>query len=115
MWLTNGSTDHTVIFEFGKTRHGAPSTASAVDFIRVYRCSDESNPIPNAVWLIGRVSNDAPVPRRIEYGIVPAGYEARAGPDSLETGCYVAEDAGSGHVRLLIAPDGSVSESISSS
>jgi hypothetical protein len=111
MWLANGSTAHAVNFEFGKTRDGAPSTASAVDFIRVYRCSDESDPAPHAVWVIGRVINDAPVPSRIEYGVVPAGYEARSGPDSLETGCYVAEDAGSGHVRFLIAPDGSVAES----
>lgn len=111
IWIVSRSTAQRLIFKLGKTKQGAPPTASAVDYIRVYPCSGESNPTPNAVWIIGRVSDEAPVPRRLEYGVTPPGYEVRVGPTSLEAGCYVAEDAGSGHVSFLVAPDGSVTES----
>ena len=107
LWIEPGSTARHLIFGVGKTRHGPP--LSSLQGITVVACGRESELPNSALWSLGK-SSDGPVPTRIVYGVDPPGYTSHGAAPPLITGCYRAEDSGSGRVEFVVHPEGTVTE-----
>ena len=58
-----------------------------------------------AVWTISNAQL-GPVPSHVIYGVTPAGFVSRTGPDPLKPGCYEVIVSGPSRARFQIGQDG---------
>jgi len=58
-----------------------------------------------AVWTISNAQLGL-VPSRVIYGVTPAGFVSRTGPDPLKPGCYEVIVSGPSRARFQIGQDG---------
>jgi hypothetical protein len=59
----------------------------------------------HAVWTISNVQLGL-VPSRVTYGVTPAGFVSRTGPEPLKPGCYDVIVSGPSRARFQIGEDG---------
>src|SRR5262245_41317285 len=59
----------------------------------------------HAVWTISNAQL-GPVPSRVTYGVTPAGFVSRTGPEPLKPGCYDVVVSGPSRARFQIGEDG---------
>src|SRR5919204_1032292 len=105
VWIVRGSTISHLEFGISDRRNGT----EAVFFggFRISSCGSESQS-GESVWLIEADSLNEIPPTRLVYGIVPLGFHNLKGPEPLKSGCYSVGMSGTGNLRFVIRPDGSV-------
>lgn len=108
IWVEPGSTAFRLVFGVAERRGG--SRQVFVTSLRVERCFSSAVG-PETYWDTSRADSRAVTdPRRVVYGIPPAGWASLRGPHPLTPGCYRATIEGTGMVEFQVQPDAGIVE-----
>jgi hypothetical protein len=115
IWVQEGSSADSLVFELGRERGRAVPVA--MGFIRVDRCEalraspGVIPPVSRAAWVLEGIPQQAAEISSVRYGAAVPGYRELQPPAALErSGCYVVAISGTGETGFEIDPSGRVTE-----
>jgi hypothetical protein len=115
IWVREGSSADSLVFELGRKRGRA--VPIAMGFIRVDRCESLRAspgvipPVSQAAWVLEGIPQQAAEISSVRYGAAVPGYRELQPPAALErSGCYVVAISGTGETGFKIDPSGRITE-----